>query len=705
MRIALIGPELEENLALRYIDAALAKAGHQTRIFDFHQTGQTASVAAEVTAFNPHLVGLSMVFTARAGQFLDLAQRLRQVGCTAHITAGGHFATFHAEKILREFPAFDSIVAGEGEQTMVDLAECLDNPGRVAGLWWRDGDWGVHRTPPREPLANLDRLAWPTRNDRQPAYLGLPIANMLSSRGCYGACSFCSIRAWHRQIGGAALRQRRAEEVAAEMARLYHERGVRIYNFHDDNFFLPDEADNIRRFEDLRDALNALGVGRIAIQVKARPDSVQPASMGLLKQMGLFRVFLGIESNAPAGLRALGRGIDVEQNRRALETLQGLDLHVTFNLLMFEPDCTLADVRQNVRMMRQWSAMPLNFCRTEVYAGTPLQSRLLQQSRLQGDWLGYDYRIADPAAQQAFEIFREVFYGRNFEMGGANLQAMSLDYRWHLLKRFHPRQAEAKTGRKVADAIRAVNESSAALMEEICVFCESPASGARVGHFVAQLKAERHSCDQKLTRRMQALSEAIEQQAQKGRRGATVFARRLASSAAALVLTAGLAGCDSDTAHTHPTEMAPKPAPVEPEPPQGEAEPPSRRGDAPQGVEGQLSKLPQLSEIDQLRVLYLLELFGEEDDDLRALGARHDAVGKEARVEIAIEADGTVSLARVIEVPGGNKALARDLEAWLRKQTLPRISAGGVTRATVRLGSRRIDTHMFEMAPTPGAAP
>ena len=128
---------------------------------------------------------------------------------------------------------------------------------------------------------------WPTRPEVFQTYLGLPIANMLSSRGCYGRCSFCSIRAWYRQNPGKELRQRSAADVAREMAALYHDRGIRIFNFHDDNFFLPRAADNVRRFRDLKDRLDALAVGRIAIQVKARPDSVEPAVLAALVDLGL----------------------------------------------------------------------------------------------------------------------------------------------------------------------------------------------------------------------------------------------------------------------------------------------------------------------------------------------------------------------------------------------------------------------------------
>lgn len=65
--------------------------------------------------------------------------------------------------------------------------------------------------------------------------------------------------------------------------------------------------------------------------------------MRILKDIGLFRVFLGVESNSVAGLKALGRGIRREVNREAVRLLKDLDIHVTFNLLLFEPECSLAD--------------------------------------------------------------------------------------------------------------------------------------------------------------------------------------------------------------------------------------------------------------------------------------------------------------------------------------------------------------------------
>jgi len=59
--------------------------------------------------------------------------------------------------------------------------------------------------------------------------------------------------------------------------------------------------------ERFRDALRKEGIGRIAIAVKARPDSITRESIAVLDDLGLFRVFLGVENASETGLRNLNR--------------------------------------------------------------------------------------------------------------------------------------------------------------------------------------------------------------------------------------------------------------------------------------------------------------------------------------------------------------------------------------------------------------
>jgi radical SAM superfamily enzyme YgiQ (UPF0313 family) len=682
MRIALVGPELEENLGLRYLAASLAKAGHEARIFDFHAPDQVAALVRGIGEYAPQVVGLSMVFTARAREYVCLADALRSAGYRGHVTAGGHFASFHADALLAEFPSLDSIVHGEGEEALVDLVDHLADLESVLGLTYRGAGGCILRTRPRANPDDLDSKPWPVRPEAFQTYLGLPIANVLASRGCFGQCDFCSIQAWYRQNAGPRFRQRRPERVAEEVAALYHERGVRIFNFHDDNFFLPEAAANVERFRDLARRLDALGVGRIAIQVKARPDSVTPEVMAALVDLGLFRVFLGVESNAVAGLKALGRGIAREQNHAALQVLRGLGLHVSFNLLMFEPDATPADLADNVAMIRRYADVPLNFGRVEVYSGTPLEARLRAQGRLIGDYFGFYYRIADERVQQAFEIYRRVFTPRNFDAGAMNLEAMRVDYTFHLLRHFYPGRAGRPLKRKVKGAIRRLNGNSADLLDRIVAFAAEGRSDAEAARFAEDLKAERAAFDARHAKRFASLLAETRRGAEPSRADRVRLGPAASAAAAVLLVTA--AGCDNDG--THSTEMAPQ----------------SPAGDLWNGSGTNAASLTgkDLSEAQGATVKARIESRYKLDIMEVALNGEYEKE-QVVVVRLALGAGGDVKGFELKSPSGfrgtaGEKVLKEKIRAW----AFPEVREAGCCTVELRIPPSQT-THMFEKMAAP----
>jgi len=96
-----------------------------------------------------------MIFTSRGREFCGFAEKLRRSGYTGHVVAGGPFASFNSERLVREFPAFDSVALGEGEELMCRLAENLDSLQNVPGLCYRDGQGQAVTNP---AVGNADRL-------------------------------------------------------------------------------------------------------------------------------------------------------------------------------------------------------------------------------------------------------------------------------------------------------------------------------------------------------------------------------------------------------------------------------------------------------------------------------------------------------------------------------------------------------------------
>jgi anaerobic magnesium-protoporphyrin IX monomethyl ester cyclase len=437
MKVALIGAELEENLGLRYMASALERSGHQAELVPFNTEKDIPSVVNQILTLAPHIAGLSMVFTGRAKEFCRLAQALRDKGYQGHIIAGGHFACLNCERLLGDFFAFDSVALGEGEEIICALADHLDDPSRVYGLCWRKPDGSIGLNPSAGNPDNLDALSFPKRTTFQN-YFGKPIANILSSRGCYRDCAFCSINAWYKHGGGKKFRLRSIENLIAEMKELYFLYGIRIFNFHDDNFFHPQHEMAVQRFDQLRSGLRREGIEGIAFAVKARPDSINPETISILDDLGLFRVFLGVENASARGLRHLNRKCSLDHILNALKILNDFDIHIAYNLLMFEPDTQLEDILTNLRFMERHIENPFNFCRAEVYSGTGLEAKLRVENRLLGDYFGFDYRIKDPRSEAFHQIANYAFFDRNFDDMGLHYLNMQVDFLFQVLRRFNP---------------------------------------------------------------------------------------------------------------------------------------------------------------------------------------------------------------------------------------------------------------------------
>ncbi len=554
--VVLLGAECEENLALRYIRGELELQGITVTQIDFNSEDQLEQAAAELAASNAPLTGFSMVFTYRAGEFARLANRARELGYTGHITAGGHFAAFNAESMLRDTPAINSVCIGEGERLMVDLAAKLDDLASVRGLVWRDEAGNVHRNERAEKPVDIDSYAWPSRKTPPDDFLGLPIANMLASRGCSSACGFCSIAAWHKLCGGPRYRMRSVENLADEMAGLY-ERGYRIFNFHDDNFFLRDRDAMFHRVDELDWYLRERGVGRIAFATKCRPDQVDAALFERLKELGMFRVFLGIEAGTEESLKQLGRGQRLADNLRALDIVNALDLHACYNLLLLNPDSTMEDLRGNIDFLREHDRNPLNFCRTEVYAGTPLYKHLNEAGRLQGSYWGHGYTIGDPRAQLFFRLMCEALFQRNH--GADNLQhlTMSVDYERQLLAHFFAMPMRLR--RDVKAFIQNVNQNTCSYLDELADAAERGFSSDASRHaFTAAIRRRLDDDDRRFHDCGAALLERIRSCAMMPKRHTSDWKKAAAAIGVAASLTFAVA-CGQDNTHYSETVVRPMP--------------------------------------------------------------------------------------------------------------------------------------------------
>jgi anaerobic magnesium-protoporphyrin IX monomethyl ester cyclase len=386
------------NLGMGYLAAVLQRSGHSVELIDVRDSAD--EIAARLVDRPPLVVGFSLIFQAFLPQFRRVARKIRAEGVTSHFTIGGHFPSLCQDEVLAHFPEIDSIVRYEGEETLLELVDRLRT-----GATWRDihgiayAEAGrVVVTEARALVADLDSLPYPYRPsqaDRIGGFLTLPL---LASRGCVRRCSFCSIHTFYRTAPGRVVRVRQPAKVIEEMLYLERFHQVRVFLFQDDDFPLWG-ARGRRWATELANRMRESGLAnRTLWKISCRAEYVETELFSMLRDAGLFLVYMGIESGVDAGLDVLFKQMTVQQNLTGVRTLKDLGILFGYGFMLFDPSSSFDSIRENIKFLRQIvgdGSAAAAFSRMLPYGGTPIRDRLQKEGRLRGSLTDPDYEFLD----------------------------------------------------------------------------------------------------------------------------------------------------------------------------------------------------------------------------------------------------------------------------------------------------------------------
>jgi hypothetical protein len=368
-----------------------------------------ADAVKETLAQRPFLVGVSLSDPLVAPLMLAFAHLLRMQGYRGHVTVGGALATLQRAELLADHAAIDSVVRHAGEVAIAELARALvDGRGleEVPGLTTRTSEGQGN------PQAFISTRLRPLRPAQMPAIIGIPRAEIAASRGCAGQCTYCGVSALqrdlvseHRKLGlphahSRGNIRRPVDDVADEVAELYHDRGVRIGHFVDDNLLGPDPDAALAWLTDFERALAQRRVGQMAWRLMMDPRAITDAVADVLARMGFLSVLVGFESLTPRGLASLGRAGAPDANLAALDRLWSRGIAPVINVLALRPGDSLADTRAEIAALDRidrfaWDAIPLT-----VWPGTQLAQDLAERGELVGKGSGLSWRPSQPEAER-----------------------------------------------------------------------------------------------------------------------------------------------------------------------------------------------------------------------------------------------------------------------------------------------------------------
>jgi radical SAM superfamily enzyme YgiQ (UPF0313 family) len=238
-------PNVYLPLGLAYVGAVLEQDGHKVEIIDLNVQKCDVNKIK-----NADMVGITGMIT-EYNEAMKLADFIKHTNKKAKVVIGGALATsLSPSKLLKQA---DILVLGEGEDTVVKLAQALEhrnNLDDVKGIVY--GNWDkrlIACNAPSEPIVDLDTIPFPARHlldmkkYRQNYFdiYGFKIrgfgkihtSTLITSRGCPYSCTYCYKGMW-----GNKWRGRSAENIVSELMTLYEAYDINGFVFNDDTFVL-----------------------------------------------------------------------------------------------------------------------------------------------------------------------------------------------------------------------------------------------------------------------------------------------------------------------------------------------------------------------------------------------------------------------------------------------------------------------------------
>jgi radical SAM superfamily enzyme YgiQ (UPF0313 family) len=298
-----------EPLGLEYLAGTIPD--HQVRILDMKMENEWQE---RVEEFGPDVVGISGT-VIHSHRMLEVLRKIKELDQDTLTVVGGPHATLMPEDFNK--PYVDVIVLGHRSLSFKQVVESFERRrslDEIEGLALPKAG-KLHFAPRGKPITDLNHLPLPRRDltgKHRKKYFHLvwkPTALIVTSVGCTHRCNFCPCP----MLTQGRFLRRSPELVLQELLNIEEEY---IYAGDDDFLFDYEHALKIYRF------IKNAGVKK-QYYVLSRVDSINrhPDIVEKWAEIGLKKVFLGLESFRDEELECLNKRCSVEKNNRAIEIL------------------------------------------------------------------------------------------------------------------------------------------------------------------------------------------------------------------------------------------------------------------------------------------------------------------------------------------------------------------------------------------------
>jgi len=380
----------------------------------------------DLGAFSPEIVFMEAK-TPVIRHIWHVADELRSILPDVKTALCGDHVSVLPKESLEKCKAVDYVITGGDYDILaLQLAKSLRDEGDIPrGIWYRNNG-KIATTGPFKLMKDLDSLPYidrvlvPWRLYHESWRLYDEFFYIMSGRGCYARCNFCS---WPSMLFNYNFRLRTAENVIGEIQQLTEKYGAK--EIFDDLDTWPARSAWATKFCQLM-IENGLDE-EVIWNINARADDLQNSEMlKLMKKAGCRVLKIGVESASQETLNRIRKKMTLEQIRDAVRNCRKSGLTVHLTAMFGYPWETRRDALRTIKFIKSLKPDSVQFSMITPYPGTELYEEALEKGWFRIDpeeWDEFDMnqpvlKTGDMTPEEVVDLFvkawRDLYFSPSY---------------------------------------------------------------------------------------------------------------------------------------------------------------------------------------------------------------------------------------------------------------------------------------------------
>lgn len=360
-QVILFFPNLEKTDAvvlpvnLLMVAAPLVESGYRVKIIDQRIDKNWKAVLLEEIKKEPLVFGVSALTGKQILNGLEASEFVKQNSNIPVVWGGVHASLLPYQTLENEY--IDWVVVGEGEETFLELVDCLKNKTTLENIkgigYKKDGKIFINQQRDFVDLNKLPEIPYQLINIENyisnKSFATGKIARNLAlytSRGCPHRCGFC----YNKEFNQQRWRGKSAERVVEEMKNLIKDYQINAFEIEDDEFFV--DLERARRICEL---IIKRGL-EIEIFASCRVNYVLNMNedyLKLLYRAGFRTLAFGVESGSEKILDLIHKDITINQVFETINRLKKVGINSKYYFMAGLPTETVEDLYKTTDLIQK----------------------------------------------------------------------------------------------------------------------------------------------------------------------------------------------------------------------------------------------------------------------------------------------------------------------------------------------------------------